>query len=87
MIHLALLHPVQIQDAIAQKAAILALQQSYDASKVITQIEKADSAGAYYTAEEILQLLNNKIENISSGGDSPDEFFTDAEIASIFNDN
>ena len=80
MIDLALLNQVQIKDAIAQRAALIALQQSYDASKVITTIEKPGAVGGnseYYTAEELLESLRNSVDNI-------DEYFTDAEIASIF---
>jgi hypothetical protein len=80
---MALLSPAQIKDAIAQRAAIASLQQSYDASKVITSIVKPES-DSYYSANEILQTLNETVTNLSN--DNINETFTDAEIASIFND-
>ena len=86
---MALLSPQQIKDAIAQRAAVAALQQSYDASKVVTTIEKqpvnVGDPTQYYTTEEMLQSLKASIEALS--GVTGNETLTDAEIASIFSDS
>ena len=72
---MSLMNLAQAKGGLQLKADVLALQQSYDAAKVLTQIAKAVAEGeeaANYNVEELLTELKSKIDAIAGNGEEGD---------------
>ena len=68
---MSLTNLAQIKGGLQLKADVAALQKSYDAAKVLTQIAKQVAEGeaaANYNVEELLAELKGKIDAISGNG-------------------
>ena len=68
---MSLTNLAQIKGGLQLKADVVALQKSYDAAKVLTQIVKKVAEGettANYNVEELLAELKGKIDAISGNG-------------------